>query len=505
MLTSLAFLTSTADAAASERDRDPRPNVVVITTDDQRLDQMGPLAMPYTDRFFGRRGTSFENAVVVSPSCCPSRAAYLTGQYPHNNGVLSNKPGYPALEQKRNTLPVWLQRAGYRTAHIGKYLHRYGEFAGWRNPAPGWRHWYTLAGTYRYFDYRIGKRGRSREFGDRPRDYLTRRLNHKATRFVRRNAPKQQPFYLQVDHLAPHAEVASTSNRCEESAQPDPTDLDAFIDTPLPQEQLDASERSFNEADVSDKSPALARRRILSEFVISKIERRYRCQLAALAGVDRGVRSLLQALRESGELRRTAIFFTSDNGFFHGEHRLPNNKGFPYEEGIRVPLLARLPPDGGERPATVSEPVANIDLTASVLELAEALPCTHRAGCRRLDGRSLVGLLGGGDQAWPQERPILIEQGRLQFFCAPYAAAWTPTSLYAEYPTKIGSDDPCEVEPEHYEMDTDPLQLDNLYPAGEQTAGYERQERLDSDLAELRRCSGVEGRDPPKRRRPFCR
>jgi N-acetylglucosamine-6-sulfatase len=107
-----------------------RPNVVVVMTDDQDFRSMW--ALPKTRRLVAARGTSFATSVVNYPLCCPSRATFLTGQYAHNHGVLWNnfpEGGYYKLKS-RETLPVWLRRAGYRTIHIGKYLNEYGE----RNP-----------------------------------------------------------------------------------------------------------------------------------------------------------------------------------------------------------------------------------------------------------------------------------------------------------------------------------------------------------------------------------
>src|SRR3712207_911176 len=102
-----------------------RPNVVVLETDDQTLAELE--VMPNTRRLLGDDGVTFDNHFASFPVCCPSRATFLTGQYAHNNGVLGNRPpegGYEALDET-NTLPVWLQRAGYHTVHLGKYLNGY--------------------------------------------------------------------------------------------------------------------------------------------------------------------------------------------------------------------------------------------------------------------------------------------------------------------------------------------------------------------------------------------
>ena len=93
-------------------------------TDDQTLASLGAATMPSTLESIGAGGTEFTNAVVTTPLCCPSRATMLTGQYAHNH---AQHPGYEDLRDKRNTLPVWLHRAGYVTAHVGKYLNGYGQ------------------------------------------------------------------------------------------------------------------------------------------------------------------------------------------------------------------------------------------------------------------------------------------------------------------------------------------------------------------------------------------
>ena len=108
------------------------------------------------------------------------------------------------------------------------------------------------------------------------------------------------------------------------------------------------------------------------------------------------------ALRETGSLANTVVIFTSDNGYFYGEHRIDVGKHYPYEEALRVPLAVRLPKSltGGRQPGRSQAPVANIDLAPTILELAGAEPC-WRGGCRTLDGRSLLAE-AEGDSAIPR-------------------------------------------------------------------------------------------------------
>ena len=114
------------------------PNIVLIVTDDQTAASFNDRYMHRTRRQIAGHGISFANAVVSTPVCCPSRATMLTGQYAHNNGVTANNPGYVLLEERRNVLPAWLGRAGYRTVHVGKYLNGYTQTRG-PEPGPGSR------------------------------------------------------------------------------------------------------------------------------------------------------------------------------------------------------------------------------------------------------------------------------------------------------------------------------------------------------------------------------
>src|SRR5918999_2469309 len=108
-------------ASAYPAARDARPNVVVFMTDDQTARSMH--AMPRTSALLGGAGATFANSFVSNPRCCPSRATFLTGQYSHNHGVLTNGPpggGWPRLRGTSNWLPTWLRQAGYRTVQVGK-------------------------------------------------------------------------------------------------------------------------------------------------------------------------------------------------------------------------------------------------------------------------------------------------------------------------------------------------------------------------------------------------
>src|SRR5439155_24504628 len=138
----------------------------------------------------------------------------------------------------------------------------------------------------------------------------------------------------------------------------------------------------------------------------------WRCALESLRAVDRGVHRITRALKRTGELSNTVLVFTSDNGFYYGEHRLRGGKGLPYDEGVRVPFLVRVPKPlraGAPVGRTIHLPVAGVDVAPTLLRLAGAEPCRQSGNCRTLDGRSLLPLLRGAGSDWPKERGVLLK------------------------------------------------------------------------------------------------
>lgn len=491
----LAGLGSAEPAAAK------RPNLILITTDDQPIGTFTPELMPRTHRRLVAEGTYFEQAAVVVPLCCPSRASMLTGQYPHNTGVVTNRPGYGALKLPRNVLPRWLQAAGYRTAHVGKWLHGYELLHG-RRPAPGWDHWFTQLPPRRYYDYRVSDDGRLLRRGTARRDHATEVMTRHASRWLRRVLPRPKPVFLQLDYYAPHRGAGHGTARCIGAAQPSPGDEDAWAGAQAPRVP------SFNEPDVSDK-PGWVRRRQLDEREISNIDRRYRCTIASLMGVDRGIDRIFGQLERAGELGNTAVAFISDNGYMFGEHRLKGGKSRAWEESVRTPLALRLPPRMGTQAPTFDGAVASIDLVPTLLGLAGADPCIRKR-CRRLDGRSLLAPALGGDTSVFDNRAILIEMDDSDtddpriFPCAFAALRTTRDVFIRNYIVPSEADGRCERRTvmEHYEIDRDPYQLENVH-GGVGEALLMEEVMLANRLEALASCSGVAGRDAAGKR-PYC-
>ena len=500
-----------APAAAGAANARRPPNVILIQADDQNRADLTPRVMPRTLAFLRRRGTAFRHYVAASPQCCPSRASLLTGQYPHNNGVLSNVPGYPKLRGKANTLPAWLDRAGYLTVHVGKFLNGYAERTGSiGKPAPGWDRWFSLGGVGApYYDYGLGVNGHVVHYGRRPRSYVTRVLERRALRVIARHAAGRRPLYLQLDERAPHIATAGfhPPGVCGHSERPipDPRDMGRFAHARF------RAPPSFNEADVSDKPSFIRALPPLSAEQIVGIRRRHRCRLAALRGVDRTVGRIRRKLRAVGALGRTVVISLSDNGVFDGEHRLFQGKILPYEETVRQPLLIRIPPAyrRGRRVATVGAEVASVDIAPTILQLAGARPCVRRGRCRTLDGRSLVPLLRGRRPRWTRDRAIPVEFSNakpINGACA-FAGLQLAAAAYTHYSSVASpGSQSCapDDERELYDLRADPFELQNLVPAPPGSAAALEAASLERRLRRLAACSGIRGRDRRAPGRSFC-
>jgi arylsulfatase A-like enzyme len=496
----VAALLSVGGQATGER-RAPRqaelppPNIIVVMSDDQTAASFQPTYMPRTFEHIVARGTLFQNYVISTPLCCPSRATFLTGQYGHNNGVLTNQPGYATFIEPQNVLPVWLRRAGYRTAFFGKFLHGYeSRVADPAKPAPGWGHWVRLMIPNRYQNYDLSINGRRVHFGRARAAYLTTQLTERAEEYVETFAAARKPLFMMLSYLAPHSAKAPSSP-CHRSAIPSSEDSDAFSTEPLP------IPPSFNEGNVSDKPTFVQRLEPLDGTEVVRMEQTYQCRLAALQSMDRGVEEIYDALDRSGELGRTVFIYTGDNGYFQGEHRLRRGKGLPYEESIRQPLAISVPKRylGGAAPLSTATGLAgSIDLAPTILELAGAQPCPINGACRVLDGRSLMPLISGAEP-WPTDRGILVEYDsptrgsgrRGEGGSCQFAGVRTTTELYVEHSRIFNPDlDQCVQtrQVEHYNLLDDPYQLDNLdspiFPA---TA---HQQALAARAASLLRCAG---------------
>jgi N-acetylglucosamine-6-sulfatase len=450
-----------------------KPNIVVLMTDDQTLESMS--AMPKTRELLGERGTSFTRSFVNYALCCPSRATLYTGQYAHNHGVLSNTPpsgGYTRLDRS-NWLPLWLQAAGYRTIHVGKFLNGYGRLSPPTEVPLGFSDWHGTVdpSTYSFYGYTVNENGVLRTYGAarEPELYSTDFFARRASELIAAAAPSDQPFFMSVAFLAPHSGAPADPDdpRGHATPVPAPRHANAFATLAQPLSP------SFNEADMSDKPLAMQRRPPIGVARANAIQEGYRQRLESLLAVDDAVETIVAALGATGELKDTLILFTSDNGFFHGEHRVPIGKLLPYEPSIRLPLYMRGP--GVPKGETRRQLVSNVDLAPTVLDAADAGPG------RVQDGRSLFGLLEDPSVQWGRE--LLIEGGTSQglTFTGLRNYRWK----YVEHTTG---------EAELYDLERDP---DELVSRHADPALAPVRLALAARLARLRACAGAGCRAKP--------
>lgn len=446
-------------ALSKRRSSAGRPNVVFVLTDD--LDNTTePFwdAMPQTKALIADRGVNFPNAFTTNPVCCPARATLLTGTYSHNNGVFDHTPpdgGYAAFVKsgaEQDTLATRMEKSGYRTAFVGKYLNGYEETP--KKVPPGWDEWFGLAGTYLDgYTYTANHNGTMEKYGSKPTDYQTDVLSREAKTFV--NATEHddhQPFLLYLAPSAPHSTIAAA-----------PRDRRNAWSNAAPK-QLP----NYDEADVSDK-PSWLRlgKPLLGAQGTVALTQRYQASMGSLLAVDDMVASLARDLKAKGEFHNTVFVFASDNGNSFGAHRMVN-KQVPYEESIRVPLAIAGP---SIRQGNNDAMVAQIDYVPTVLDLAGI-----HAG--DLDGRSLVPLLRGKRAPWRDD--LLIEyhgtynayydvdtyaQVRAITASGPrilgpptYRALRNQRYLYVEWYRG------AKHEYELYDLRADPYELDNLVP-----------------------------------------
>jgi arylsulfatase A-like enzyme len=365
-------------------------------TDDQTYRDMA--AMPLTRRLIGGAGARFTRSYVSYPLCCPSRATYLTGQYNHNNGVHTNTPpkgGFEALDAE-HTLPVWLSGAGYRTSHIGKYLNGYG-LRRKPNVPPGWTDWHGSVdkSTYQMYGYKLYENGVVNRYGnfdvEDPALYQTDVLGRKAVQSIEGTAPGT-PLFLSLMFVAPHGESVDPGSTTQPFIRPAPRDVGHYSRLRMPRALR-------GERDVSDKPPYVRKLRRASSAGAARIRADFQSRRESLIAVDAAVEAVVDALARTGRLASTYVLFTSDNGFFQGEHRIQKGKYLAYDPSSHVPLLIRGP---GIPAGTVSgELVTNADLAPTILEAAGA------SADRPLDGRSLLPF--ARDARLRSRRPVLHE------------------------------------------------------------------------------------------------
>jgi len=467
-----------------------RPNIVLILADDLDRELVGHF--PQLQAELGATGTTFSDAFVDVSASGPSRLSLLKSQYPHNTTLVGGTGASGVFERahqlklEQSTVATWLHDAGYRTALVGQYLTGYPGVISPAYVPPGWDTWVSPVGgtPYAGLNYQLNENGRLVRHGRNPTDYLEDVLAERASAFIHSvigaDGRRVRPFFLYLAPYVPH-----------QPATPAVRYQSLFADVNAPRTS------SFNESDVADK-PAWLNQARLTEALASSIDPFYRRRLQATMSLQDLVFRTIAALVDTKQLDNTYIFFTSDNGFHIGQHRLAPGKQTAYEEDIRVPLVVRGP--GVPAGATLPHMVLNTDLAPTFGELARA-----RFG-ERVDGRSLVPLLGASRPAQEDWRhAILVEhepaataasarptptrppagfepldpqdQAGVTRSIPAYRAIRTQRYAFVEYDTG---------EKELYDLDRDPDELESIHASAEPALLA----RLSKMLDDLRRCSG---------------
>jgi arylsulfatase A-like enzyme len=439
-----------------------KPNIVFVLTDDLSGDLLR--FMPNVRRL-AADGTSFSRYIVASSNCCPSRASILTGQLPHNTGVLTNvRPDggnyrFRANGNPLHTFAVGLRNAGYRTALMGKYLNGYAADRG--AVPPGWTDWAGTDNGYNGYRFTLNESGTVRYYGYS--DYFTDVISDRAHAFIDDAAGEGRPFMLEVSTFAPH-----------DPAIPAQRDSRRFAAMQAPHPPAYDMANRFPPNWLAGRGPLKNPREKMIDF-------RYRQRARSVLAVDRMFGRLRRQLSDLGIADKTYVIFSSDNGFHMGEHRLAPGKFTAFDSDIRVPLIVAGP--GVRRGAVTGELAQNIDFAPTFLRIAGArVPAA-------MDGRSLLPLLRGRRPAdWrlqavlEHHRGVSIrdpdQQGRVSGNPPSYDGLRAKRTTYVEYETG---------EREFYDLRRDPAQLTNLYDF----LSPDRQQQLADLVDRLRRCSGA--------------
>ncbi len=365
------------------------PNILMIVVDDLRFDEFAAGGHPYLetpniDRL-AKEGAMFTNAYHATPLCSPNRASILTGQYASRHGILDNTSRSEA-SHRLDLFPKDLQKAGYTTSHVGKW-HMGND----PTPRPGYDHWVSFVGQGQAFDPTLYENGQLNQV----KGYMTDIFTDRTIDFIKDADSKS--FFAYIGHKAVHPasvqkDDGSIDLEKEREFLPAPRHVDRYADKTIER----APSYGFTEADQKQK-PVL---REIIEFknspeiqeAYAKVidngvsEKTVRNRAEMVLAIDEGLGRIITLLEETGKLDNTLILFTSDNGYFYGEHGLTTERRLPYQEAVRAPLLVRYP-KLIKQGIKIDSYVSTIDFAPTMLELAGVKIPNH------VQGRSLLPLL----------------------------------------------------------------------------------------------------------------
>lgn len=459
-----------------------QPNIILILVDDLRWDEFGAAGHPYLktpniDRL-AREGATFSNAFHATPLCSPNRACILTGQYTARHGVYNNA-SRDALSHLLRTFPQDLQRAGYATAHVGKW-HMGND----PTPRPGFDYWVSFPGQGRINDPKIYENGRLATV----KGYVTEILTDRATGFINRQKDDPRPFFLHLAHKAVHPDAIQRDDGSVDTEYgnryiPAAKYKDRYKDQIFPRQSISktAAEGALGSAMVKRFLDRKQSPEVVREFgpILDPgtSEQSIRDRAEMILSVDESLGNIYQALLDANQLDNTAIIFTSDNGYFFGEHGLSLERRLPYEESIKSPLLVRYPGVVKEN-SRVESLVSSVDLAPSILQIGNAIIGDH------VQGISFAPLLSRKFGVPKRRSEVLIENfsDDLPFtwlLDADYKAIRTSEFKYVHWNMSPELD-------ELYDLRADPREQVNIIKTA---VGRAKSAKLRDDLANLVRAS----------------
>jgi arylsulfatase A-like enzyme len=358
---------------------DPRPNFLYINLDDARFEDFKH--MPYVRKLVTEKGVEVTNMIAPTPICAPSRASALTGKLSRNNGQFTmggshgSAKAFASSGANRETVAVWLDRAGYDTFMTGKWMNGYEENLPDGFSEPGWDKWNpaTIA-TYNFYSTKFftgtGKQGDGR--------YNTYQITDRSVDWIRAKRNDEDPWFSWINYVGPHlgGPTEADDPRGFLTTARAPEDRGTFRTLPLPDtpDMFHGAANTF-----ADKQTSRATR---NNERIANSQR-----VEAVQSIDRGVRRQVEALRATGQLANTFVIVTSDNGYELGEHN-HNGKLLPYHGSLTVPTSVRGPgiPAGSVARSAVMVP----DIPVTLATLAGAAPDTNA-----VDGMNVIDVLRG--------------------------------------------------------------------------------------------------------------
>jgi arylsulfatase A-like enzyme len=353
-----------------------RPNILYIMSDDHAAHAISAYGSkinktPQIDRI-AREGMRFNSCFVTNSICTPSRAAILTGKYAHINGV----PVFNRFDGSQPTLAKYLQEAGYHTGMIGKW-HLGSE-------PTGFTYWNILPGQGVYHNPVFIEMGKRKKHAG----YCSDLIADFSLEFLK-NRPKDKPFFLCCHHKAPHRPWQPDEKhrkKWEKVQVPEPETFndDYATRSDAAREATMRIDRDLTPTDLKQKPPAGLTGQALKKW---KYQRYMQDYLACIESVDDNVGRLLDFLAKNGLADNTIVVYTSDQGFFLGDHNW-FDKRFMYEESLRMPLLVRWP--SKVKAGTVNDGmVLNVDFAPTLLDAAGVKVPDD------MQGRSFLPLLEG--------------------------------------------------------------------------------------------------------------